>query len=212
MATAAFTEIRIGGKRYYVTPYGKLPSVTTILKATESAESKARLEKWKANEPDADQIASDARERGTALHAAIEHYLRTGEQGTGRWWNSIWPFLQGVDRDKPHRIEQGVASPAGYAGCLDLEASLHGEDCIFDWKTSLKKKRPEYVLDYKLQVAAYAAAVNMERLRTGKPLISRGVVVVSYETALADVFHMNRSELIATYKVFLERLRAYEKL
>ena len=57
----------INGGRHYDIGTEKLPSVTTILQATQSPEKKAILAKWKQNvgEIKADQIRDTAAARGT---------------------------------------------------------------------------------------------------------------------------------------------------
>jgi hypothetical protein len=67
----------INDERHYDINGAKLPSVTTILQATQSEEKKAILAKWKQNvgEIKADQIRDTAAARGTVMHRIIEGYL-----------------------------------------------------------------------------------------------------------------------------------------
>jgi hypothetical protein len=67
----------INDQRHYDIGEEKLPSVTTILQATQSEEKKAILAKWKQNvgEIKADQIRDTAAARGTVMHRIIEGYL-----------------------------------------------------------------------------------------------------------------------------------------
>ena len=70
------TRALIDGKRHYdVGTDEKLPSVTTILQATQSNEKKASLAKWKQNvgENKAEFIKNDAAERGTIMHLSLIH-------------------------------------------------------------------------------------------------------------------------------------------
>ena len=72
------TRALIDGKRHYdVGTDEKLPSVTTILQATQSDEKKASLAKWRQNvgENKAEFIKNDAAERGTIMHRIIEGHL-----------------------------------------------------------------------------------------------------------------------------------------
>ena len=64
------TRLTINGSRHYKTPFGSLPSVTTILGATQG--SKAALERWSKKNPGKKE---EAARRGTAVHARMEHYL-----------------------------------------------------------------------------------------------------------------------------------------
>ena len=60
----------INGKRHYDIGEEKLPSVTTILSATQSEEKKKSLADWKARLGDqaADRVRDVAAMRGTAMH------------------------------------------------------------------------------------------------------------------------------------------------
>ena len=64
------TRLSIDGSRHYKTPYGALPSVTTILSATQG--NKAALERWNKKNPGKRE---EAAKRGTAVHSRMEHYL-----------------------------------------------------------------------------------------------------------------------------------------
>ena len=70
----------IDNQRHYDIYGDKLPSVTTILQATQSAEKKASLLKWKqkVGDNEADRIRDDAAARGTIMHRIIEGYV-TGD-------------------------------------------------------------------------------------------------------------------------------------
>jgi len=70
----------INGGRHYDINNTKLPSVTTILQATQSPEKKAILAKWKqkVGETKAESIKNEAGNRGTIMHRIIEGYI-TGE-------------------------------------------------------------------------------------------------------------------------------------
>jgi len=71
----------IQGKRHYDIGQTKLPSVTTILSATQSEEKTKSLADWKARLGDqaADRVRDIAAMRGTAMHTYLEGYVR----GTG---------------------------------------------------------------------------------------------------------------------------------
>lgn len=64
------TRLTINGSRHYRTPYGALPSVTTILSATSG--NKAALERWAAKNPGGREAAAA---RGTKVHSLMEEYL-----------------------------------------------------------------------------------------------------------------------------------------
>ena len=67
----------IEGKRHYVIGEEKLPSVTTILAATQSEEKRKKLAEWRAREgaKKADQIKQRAANRGSTMHKVLEHKI-----------------------------------------------------------------------------------------------------------------------------------------
>ena len=65
----------IEGRRHYnINDKEKLPSVTTILSATEPAEKKEGLKRWreKMGEAAATRIVDESAARGTAMHKLLE--------------------------------------------------------------------------------------------------------------------------------------------
>ena len=78
----AVPRVTLEGKRFYATPDGNnLPSVTTILDKTKSEESKEALNRWRKSvgHERAQQITTEAANRGTRMHTYLEHYVKTGE-------------------------------------------------------------------------------------------------------------------------------------
>ncbi len=71
----------INGKRHYDVGEEKLPSVTTILSATQSEEKRKSLADWRARMgPEfADRVKDLAAMRGTAMHRYLEAFI----DGTG---------------------------------------------------------------------------------------------------------------------------------
>jgi hypothetical protein len=70
------------GRRLYATPDGKrLPSVTTVLDRTKPEEKRIALENWKrrVGHEQAQQITTEAANRGTRMHTYLEHYVKTGQ-------------------------------------------------------------------------------------------------------------------------------------
>ena len=67
----------INGSRHYALEGSSLPSVTTILKATQSEEDKASLAAWKERigEAEAERIKKEASNRGSSMHSFLERFL-----------------------------------------------------------------------------------------------------------------------------------------
>ena len=64
------TRSIVDGSRHYAVNEERLPSVTTILKATESEEKKASLQAWKqrVGQKQAEIITREASSRGSSMH------------------------------------------------------------------------------------------------------------------------------------------------
>jgi len=160
----------INGGRHYDIGEEKLPSVTTILQATQSPEKKAILAKWKqkVGEKKADEIRDTAAARGTVMHRIIEGYI-TGDghadlspmgQVSGIMAQTI--FKEGLKgrMDEVWGSEITLYYPGLYAGATDLVGVYEGREAIIDFKQSNKPKRREWIEDYFTQMAAYAMAHN----------------------------------------------------
>lgn len=158
--------------RRYATPDGeKLPSVTTILDATKSEESKKALNEWRKRmgPVKAQQITTEAAGRGTRMHKWIEDYIKTGELGVP----GSNPYSQQSHKMADSIIRQGLVNcneywgtevplyfPKVYAGTTDLVGVHNNEPAIMDHKQSNKLKKREWIDDYFVQLAAYATAHN----------------------------------------------------
>ena len=67
----------VEGLRHYNINNEKLPSVTTILGKTQTAEKAEGLANWRAKvgEVEAQRIMDQAAARGTAMHSILEHHI-----------------------------------------------------------------------------------------------------------------------------------------
>jgi len=151
------TRLTINGSRHYKTPYGALPSVTTILSATQG--NKASLERWNKKNPGKRE---EAAARGTAVHARMEHYL-LGERKF-EYNEIVEPFWDGLP-EKLDKFEDVIwaENPVdnhyswtiggdgisrvwhpgvnenetwGWAGAPDIIATYKGKIILGDLKTS----------------------------------------------------------------------------
>ena len=173
----------IDGQRHYDTGKEKLPSVTTILKATESEEKKKSLADWAARigEEAAEKVKSDAAERGTAMHKILERYVKESgyldltKVGLQAHNMAIRVIEQGLcNISEYYGIECTLFYPGLYAGQTDMVGIHKGSDAIIDFKQTNKPKRNEWITDYKLQLAAYAMAHNYMH----KTNITKGVIMM----------------------------------
>jgi len=160
----------IQDERHYELGTEKLPSVTTILQATQSDEKRAALNAWKERlgSTEADKVKNDAATRGTALHTHLEKFL-LGEgylDLTMEGQASRTMAQQIIDKGLKNRLKEfwglevTLYYPELYAGSTDVAGVYDDAEAIIDFKQSNKLKRREWIDDYKLQLAAYALAHN----------------------------------------------------
>ena len=162
----------VNGRRLYATPDGnRLPSVTTILDATKSEESKRALQNWRnrVGHEQAQQITTEAANRGTRMHTYLEQYVKEGaikERGTNPFsWASHAMAHTVIEHGLKHvsefwGIEVPLYFPRVYAGTTD-GAGIHlNEEAILDYKQTNRPKKREWIDDYFVQLCAYAEAHN----------------------------------------------------
>ena len=162
----------INGKRHYCLPDGsKVPSVTTILDRTKSKESRDALDKWRkaVGVERAQQITTEAANRGTRMHSYLEHYVKTGDMkdlpsnpfAHASWYMAAQVILEGFTKvDEVWGVEVPVYYSGLYAGTTDSVGVHGGSPAIMDYKQTNKLKKREYIGDYFVQLAAYAQAHN----------------------------------------------------
>jgi genome maintenance exonuclease 1 len=152
------------GKRYYVTPNGtKLPSVTTFLSHFKGDS----ILKWrkKVGEEEANRISKRASTRGTKFHSLMESYISNQERDCfltedlmPDMKQAFFDMVPTLDRiDNVHYLETMLFSEAiGLAGQVDCIAEFDGIPSVIDFKTSLKPKKEEWILNYFEQCTAYS--------------------------------------------------------
>jgi len=163
------------GVRHYDVNDEKLPSVTTILQATQSLEKAESLKRWasKVGQIEAERIKNTAAKRGTAMHSYLETYLQGGKildlRDVGREASSMAETIinKGFpDLEEIWGVECTLYYPGLYAGCTDLVCIHKGQEAIVDFKQTNKPKKREWVGDYFLQLAAmrWRMIIYTERL------------------------------------------------
>jgi hypothetical protein len=162
------TRASVDGQRHYDLGAAKLPSVTTILSATQPEEKRKSLELWRkrVGEAEAARIVDSSATRGTAMHKIIESYLigqyHLDLTDVGRNAHTMAQTI--IDKGLANKIteyygmEATLYYPDLYAGATDLIAQHLGCDSIIDFKQTNKPKKKEWIEDYFIQVAAYAMA------------------------------------------------------
>ena len=133
----------IDGKRHYeINGNEKLPSVTTILKATEPAEKRESLRAWRerVGEDSATRIVDESAARGTAMHKILEKYIlqegyldltNVGKEAHNMAMQVIQSGLSNVTEF--YGSECTLYYPGLYAGQTDLIATHKGDMAVIDF-------------------------------------------------------------------------------
>jgi len=159
---------QVNGKRLYETPDGNaVASVTTILDATKD---KTHLIAWKkrVGEKKAQEIVTEAAGVGTRMHKYLEDYIEFGEwpqPGSNPYAQQAHSMAQVIKDNVMDDVEVwgsevALYMPNMYAGTTDLVGTYKGQPAIMDFKQTNKPKKVEWVVDYFLQLVAYAEAHN----------------------------------------------------
>ena len=209
-------RVTIDGKRFYETPDGnKLPSVTTILDKTKSEESKTALHNWRkrVGVEKAQQITTEAANRGTRMHTYLEQYVKDGmikERGSNPFsWPSHAMAQMVIDQGLKNvnefwGIEVPLYFPGIYAGTTD-GAGLHlNQESILDYKQTNRPKKREWIDDYFVQLCAYAEAHN----EVYGTKIRKGVILMCVKP---EIDHNNSIIKPPEYQEFVLEGAEYDK-
>mgnify|MGYP003134943203 CR=1 FL=1 len=180
------TRALVNDERVYDISQEKLPSVTTILSATQPQDKLDSIARWKAKvgENEAERVKNEAANRGTTMHSILEGFPDLEEV-----WGS----------------EVVVSYPGLYAGATDLAGVYMGRDSIVDFKQSNKPKKAEWITDYKLQMVAYAMAHDFVH----KTEIEQGVILMCTPDNFFQRFIINGREFRELRWEWLSRLDTY---
>lgn len=159
--TTTIEQVTEEGFRFYRTPVGNLPSVTTVLGPLK----KHILDRWRATvgQEEADRITKAAQVRGTRVHKLCENYLN-GELDDTPAPNMLdLPIFKQIQRVVDKHVDLVYAQELGLyskflrtAGMVDLVAMWDGKPAIVDFKTSNKYKSKDEISAYFMQASAYA--------------------------------------------------------
>ena len=153
-----------GTRMYMPAGMGRLPSVTTILSRTKDQRS---LQNWRqrVGNEQADAIMNLSSKRGTAMHKYIEaHILQKGYEDLTSLGQQAKSMATKIIENCFLPIKEYYGSevtlyyPGLYAGTTDLICEHNGMETVADFKQSNSPKREDWIVDYKLQIAAYAMA------------------------------------------------------
>ena len=209
-----YTRQEEDGSRTYNVGNKKIPSVTTILSATQSEEKKAGLDRWRerVGYQEAARITSQAALRGTEMHYVLENYIdgrgyiNLSEDGA-KARLMAHEIVNNLDLLKEvWGNEVSLAYEDRWAGATDVVGLYDDKPTIIDFKQSNKPKREEFVEDYYYQIAAYSLAHKEQY-----GLITQGLICICTKDVLYQEFKMNESKLKEYEDKWLERVDRYHK-
>ena len=206
----------VSGSRMYSVNQEKLPSVTSILQATQSEEKKASLANWKARvgAAEANRIKNDASSRGTSMHSHLEKYLLgqlnlelLEEEASKSKKMADEIIEQGIKGklSEIYGIEATLYYPGKYAGTCDAVGVYEGQETIIDFKQSNKPKKEEWIEDYYLQLGAYSLAHNV----VYNSKITQGIVLLCTVDNLFQDFRIQGRKLEEYQNKFLEKVEQF---
>jgi genome maintenance exonuclease 1 len=158
-----------------------------VLDRTKPEEAKKALQEWRnrVGTQRAQQITTEAANRGTKMHTFLEDYIRKGVEPRSTTnpfsWASLAMAQSIINNGLANRVTEfyGVEIPLYfpklYAGTTDGVGVHLGEEAILDYKQTNRPKKREWIGDYFLQLAAYATAHNEVYGTT----IRKGVILMS---------------------------------
>ena len=206
----------IDGKRHYDIGNDKLPSVTTILSATQSDEKKKSLADWRARmgAQSADRIRDVSAMRGTAMHRYLEAYIDgTGHKDLTSIGKEAEPMARKIiesglgDLEEVWGQEVTLYYPGLYAGATDIVGIYEGQPAIIDFKQTNKPKKREWISDYFAQLGAYCMAHNY----VYGTKIQSGVILMCSKDLLFQKFEVAGSEFVRHQHDFLRKIDQYYK-
>lgn len=208
------------GKRLYATPDGhKVPSVTTILDKTKPAEAREALAAWRraVGEQKAQQITTEAANRGTRMHKFLEDYIK----GIPLNESITNPFAQQSQKMAKIVIAEGMCNvdevwgsevplyfPELYAGTTDCVGVHKGDEAILDFKQTNKPKKREHIDDYFIQLTAYAMAHN----EVHGTNIRKGVILMCSKDYEYQEFILEPADFDYWTERWCKRVEEYYKL
>ena len=209
------TRSIVQGSRHYSVNEENLPSVTTILKATESEEKKAKLAAWKerVGHKQAEIISREATTRGSSMHNYLEKFLLgklnmdlLGDNTREKMMAD--QIIENGLRNKLNEIwgcEATLYYPGKYAGSADCVGVYENKQTIIDFKDSTKPKKDEWIDDYYLQCAAYSLAHN----KVYGSKINQVAILLCTKDNIFQRFIIDGERLINYQNQFMEKVEQF---
>ena len=196
------TEVYKDNKRFYSTPEGEFPSVTTVV----GHKKNQFFAEWRNKNP---EESKRVLVRGTNFHSLIENYLNNEEINFDDM-NSNSKFLFNLLKPELDKIDNIIAletplwsKTLGLAGRTDCIAEYDGKLSIIDFKASTKEKRSKDIDNYFVQATAYALMIQE---RTGL-VVPNFAILIACEDGLKQVFENKPVKYVRQLKKSIEEYK-----
>lgn len=183
---ASLKEVTIDGSRFYETPEGVFPSVTSVV----GFEKNKFFATWRKNNPEESKRVTS---RGTKFHNLLEKYIKN-EELIVEDLHSMQKSLFALIKPEIDKIDNVIAletplwsKTLGLAGRTDCIGEYDGKLSIIDFKASTKEKRKQDIDNYFAQATAYAL---MFQERTGI-IVKNFAIIIACEDGMLQVFEGN---------------------
>lgn len=193
----------INGQRYYSTPEGSYPSVTTVV----GWEKRKFFAEWRKNNPEESKRVTT---RGSRLHSLIEKYIKNDTLNKKK----IDPFTLDLFLQIKNEIDKidnikAIECPLysnllKLAGRVDCIAEYDGVLSVIDFKGSTKQKKENEIDNYFMQATAYS--VMWQELTKQK--INNIVILIGCEDGDPQVFQKKPINYVKQLK---ECIQNYER-
>ncbi|MGZ8924416.1 MAG: PD-(D/E)XK nuclease family protein [Nitrososphaeraceae archaeon] len=191
--------------RYYHTPNGKYPSITTVL----GAKDKSWVTNWRDSlgHKKADAETKRATDRGTAVHLMLEKYILNQPNVTSDQlhthiaeFNSLRLYINKINNVmlQEAALYSDILKVAGRVDCI---AEYNNQLSVIDFKTATRDRNANMIEDYYKQATFYALA--FEELYNIQ--INNIVIIMSVEKGFPLIFQEKVENWIAPLLVSIDR-------
>jgi hypothetical protein len=150
-------------------------------------------------------VSSKAAGIGTAVHKAVEHYLKTGQEpkiDDDQILSGFLAFLEWAEEHKLKALATEITLYGeNYAGTCDLICTLAGRPFVVDFKTSKQPRNGKPYEEWGYQLASYRHAAELDGLVPNGSATGHGILRLDKESGYPDWYDISE-QYEADLKVF----------
>lgn len=192
-----YDRVSVGDYRYYKTPVGLMPSITTCLGL--AGKDWIKMWEYRVGKAKANAIKEAAAERGSLLHVMCEHYMEgkpipKAPPMVRAMFHAMLPYIDKFTNVRASEVALW-SNKLKIAGTVDLIAEYEGDLCVIDFKTTIRMKLEEWIKHYYWQTCFYSIAWEEMSCERADYLL---ILMVS-EYGEVQVYKKHRNEVIAEF-------------